>query len=86
MTPCNNTKCDHYETYEYDRGTLKFPFTRDAKQDYSATRKGDKMHVVMAGVIICPMCREFKGMNLCTVEEIVVPPVTKPKKAKKKGK
>jgi hypothetical protein len=77
MTPCKNTKCDHFETYEYSNGNLKFPFVRDSKQDYSATRAGDKMHVVRSGVILCPLCNQFKHFDLCTAE--------KPKK-KKKGK
>jgi len=78
MTPCNNTKCDHHETYEYESGTLKFPFVRDAIQAYQATRKGDKMHIVRSGVVICSMCSEFKPFYLNTVKPI--------KKAKKKGK
>jgi len=66
MTPCKNTKCDHYKEYEYESGTLKHPFLVDAKKDYCSARKGDKMHVIKDGVIICPLCSEFKAMDLCT--------------------
>ena len=79
MTPCKNKECKQYQEYEYSNGSLTYPFERDAVQNYSASRKGDRMYVVHSGVILCPLCSEFKAFDLNTVEKPV-------KKAKKKGK